>query len=185
MRTILLIFFLSISSIPNAQQTEETVSFLENFRKEMVREKFIIDTFFYTAGIDSTILSAMKRHFVKDTLWIVEELSGSRKIKRVDSLILTKHEKDYIQKQLSDQVGNIWNDNLLEKSKLTTIDPTYRSYNKKLGRANDPTDYSRKVIFSFSRPILIRDGYFCLFFFQYTVAKEGGQIGLFKKFNGR
>ena len=177
MKILLTIFLLLFFLFGKAQQDDKTRAFLNYVRERVFKE----DSLFYTEDLNDITLAEMRKHLLKDTIWIYKQL-GEGKLQRIDSIILSKYEKKYIEEQLAEQAGKIWNDNLLEKSKLTSRDTTYKKY----GYSRLPNDYKPKTIYSFSRPIFLREDSICYFYYQEVQAGLGyGQLGLYRSENGK
>lgn len=119
----------------------------------------------------------MRRYLLKDTIWIYKQLEHS-KLKRIDSLVLSEQEKAYIETQINNQTGKIWGENLLKKSRLTGRDTTY----KKETHFSIQKHNQSKTIYSFSKPIFLREASICFFYYQHIKRGSGeGQLGLYKK----
>lgn len=177
MKFSLTIIFLSFFLLAKAQQVDETKSFLDYIRIKV----FNVDTLFYTEGLNEYTLPEVRKYLIKDTIWIFKQLDSGR-LQRIDSIILSKEEKTYIEKQLIEQEGKIWGKNLLEKSQLTENDTTY----KQLNFSEWPRDYNPKTIYSFSKPIFLRRASICFFYYQSVSAdRSKGQLGLYKKDNSK
>lgn len=184
MKIIFVLLFLLSGSVGITQIPRgETINFLDQFRKS-VNE----DTLFYTAGIDSTILVNMRRIFITDTIWVYKDL-GTGKLKRIDSIILTPSEKHCIESELLNQIEKIWGDHLLHKSKLST-DTLYEAYKNEplevrmFGWRDKYRIENFKTLYSFSRPIFLKNNSFCLFHYQVRKGRmSSGNIGIYKKYN--
>lgn len=177
MRVSLAIFFLFLHCLGKRQQIDETKTFL-NYIRESV---FTVDTLFYTEDLNDVTLQEMRKHLLKDTIWIYKQLENG-KLERIDSIILSKDEKTFIESQLVRQEGKIWDDNLLYKSKITARDTIY----KKFVYSRSAKNYKPNTIYSFSKPIFLREASICFFYYQQVNAGVGeGQLSLYKKNNDK
>jgi hypothetical protein len=142
---------------------------------------FNVDTLFYTADLNGITLHEIGKYLSKDTIWIYKQLAQG-KLQTVDSIILSKEEKLFLEKQIASQEGKIWDDNLLDKSKLTERD----TINRKYTYSRRPKDYKPITIYSFSKPIFIKNDSICFFYYQeVTAGFGGGQLCLYKKYDGK
>jgi len=168
----IIFFFLFCFGNGIGQDTSETITFLKQIRRDFCKG----DSLFYTSSLDKFTVSEIRRHLSRDTIWIWSG-SFSGKLQKDDSIILTSDEKSFITDQLKNPEGKLWNENLLEKSKLTEL----ASHNFR-----DPVLPSEeKYIYSFSKPIFIRNNSLCFFYLHYSFTHYVGEgtLMLFKKVN--
>lgn len=123
------------------------------------------DTFIYD-NVDTNTISELKTFI---NTGVLKNYYGKRMHVK-DSLVLTSAEVKYINDQLSDK-DNDW------VSKVLINAVKYNPYKPHTGR----------TIYYFSKPILLRNETFCLFYYEYVCGRLCGKtnFGLYKKENNK
>lgn len=120
-------------------------------------------------------LNYLKAAILKDTLNNSFFFGKKEKGKQ---LILTNNEKKYLLRKIDEQQGFVWPDNLfqnIQKSNLEEKNPTSKLKN------------SFQKIYSFSKPIFIRNHTICIFYYGYYCGGECGKgiIEIYHKVNDK
>ena len=164
MRTLITIIFL-LCFLNSKSQDSKSVEFTRSFIADIFQRKDQDKSFAYSS-LDTNTISELK--FLVKTGTLKNYHAKPKQLK--DSLLLTKSEVEYIDGQLSKQ-----NTDWIKKSFIN-------SFYLKLEESK-----SNKTIYSFSNPILIRDGTICIFYYEFVCGRLCGEshFDVYKKQKGK
>ena len=135
------------------------------------------DSLIYTGSISDDAFRDIKKELSRDTFWIYK--SSGNMLQKIDSLILTCDEKAYVSNEIQGLQGKMWDDNLLDNSKLVT-----QAFFDKFKFQKGITS---TAIYSFSKPIFLRDNTICFFYYHYSYSHFIGQgeLSIYKKMDNQ
>ncbi|MFL5738612.1 MAG: hypothetical protein ACJ75B_00235 [Flavisolibacter sp.] len=196
MKRLLFIIAFSCQFFSQAQECE-TIDFLNEVKKIHKWQ----DSLLYTEGLQKSTIENMTLELTKDVIRMYKGLSDGS-LRPIDSIIFTKEEKAFIRVQLQNQKGRIWDSHLFEKSLLVNLDSIRQSASEhrkivRKGEREPVTDFlsgeTLKVdpltsVYSFSRPIFIRNYSICFFCYEVYDAHfdccEYSQLSIYKWIDG-
>ncbi len=177
---VLLIFIGNVTG----QIKSEGKNFILDFLKSETRGK----TFIYTKGIHKYELASIIKYLRSSSDTFKSWRRINNKLQVVDSLILTKKEKEYIINELEKQVDtSLWNNIQISNAKSISrdaIDDIFKDRNK--GWQYFYKNYGSSFS-SFSLPIFFRKKNLCAFYYDNSCGGlcGGGGFDIFKKVNGK
>ncbi len=143
----------------------------QRFIKSVITEKGVV----YTDSLDKYEMNNMIMAFNQEGRY----KNASKGFKRIDTpsiqIVFTGEEKAYINLELYNLKFHEWDKNLFENSTRIPVDTVSKIFsdNRKYGWLYFYNHYGNKL-YSFSKPIFLRNGTMCLFYSDYSC---GGTCG--------
>lgn len=151
-----------------------------------LQSKAFLDHFFgqsakivYMNKLWESEIEQMQNALAQDTLYTLGAMMNDPN----DRLVLTQQEHHYIKNELSQQANLVWHSHLFEQGKVltkATVDSIYNDPAR--GRSYFEQQYGSNL-YSFSKPIFLRDYSLCIFYSGYSCGSRCGEgkLVVFKK----
>ncbi|MFD2873827.1 hypothetical protein ACFS5N_15180 [Mucilaginibacter ximonensis] len=149
---------------------------------------------FYKESADSVIFTengtgkptAMSR--AKGNSLVFKDKGGRMRPVGLDSMVMSVAEMKYVNDEIDKMVNYKWYDHLFLDSRMISTDTVNAVFKDWKGRG---WNYMYKMgihkLYTFSKPILLRNGTFCLFYYGYSCGGlcGYGEFALYKNENGK
>lgn len=174
MRLILSCLLISLLSINAYCQDSESEAFLHNFFGDSTK-------LVYMDKLWEGELKQMSRALAQDTLYTL----GGKMNDPKNRLVLTQQERMYIQNELKLQADAVWPGQLFKYGKLLTQATLDSIYKDQVRSKTYFREHDGSRLYSFSKPIFIRDHSVCIFYSGYSCGSRCGEgkLVIFKREN--
>jgi hypothetical protein len=187
---VIFILFFSLINFVSGQNNVQEIAFIEKNIREYQSEGSI----YYSEKISKKELNNIKEKIQ------VQSIYDHKKADNKNYLNLTRQEKKYLMSQLEICCTPTWQDDLFKDSKIVKSDDIVSyiktSYTEYLEKYNNPNNseeermtmvknYQRPNVFTFSKPVYLRDETLFFFYFSSTCGDPCGfeEFSFYKKEN--